>query len=101
MSNRSYRLSFIRLDMELEMALELLVTQLLGWCTVINFGLLLLSTIALLIAGPWAERIHGKLFKLPSEELRLIYFRYLATMKLLWLFFNLTPYLALRLFILE
>lgn len=87
--------------MELEMTLELLVTQLLGWCTVINFGLLLLSTIALLIAGPWVERIHGKLFRLPPEDLRPIYFRYLATMKLLWLFFNLTPYLALRLFILE
>ena len=101
MSSWSYRPLFIRLDVELVMGFDVFVTQLLGWCTVINFGLLLLSTIALLIAGPWAERIHGKLFKLPSEELRPIYFRYLATMKLLWLFFNLTPYLALRLFILE
>ena len=83
------------------MSLELLVTQLLGWCTVINFGLLVFSTVALLLAGPWVERIHEKIFRLPSDQLRSIYFKYLATMKLLWLFFNLTPYLALRLFILE
>ena len=31
--------------------------EFLGWCTVVNFGLLLVSTVAILAAGRWIARL--------------------------------------------
>ena len=71
-------------------------TNFLGWCTLINFGILLLSTLALVACGGFVTNLHGKWFQVEHAELRKSYFRYLANYKLLVLVFNLVPYLALR-----
>lgn len=67
-----------------------------GWMTVINFGLLLFSTIMLVAMKDFASRIHGKLFKMDPEDLKPIYFRFLANFKMLILVFNAVPYIALK-----
>jgi hypothetical protein len=67
-----------------------------GWCTVINFGILLISTVAILAAGKTVARIHGRMFGTPEPDVMRIYFQYLSTYKVLVLAFNFAPWLALR-----
>ena len=66
-----------------------------GWCTVINFGVLFVSTVAILGAGRWIASLHGRLFSLPPDELRKSYYHYIAIYKLLALSLNFSPWLAL------
>ena len=40
--------------------------------------------------------LHSKMFHVSPDELSLIYFEYLAWYKLLWLIFNLVPYVTMR-----
>jgi hypothetical protein len=68
----------------------------LGWCTLLNFGLLILASLALLLARKPISAIHGRLMGLESNELSKAYFSYLANYKILILAFNLAPYVALR-----
>ena len=68
----------------------------LGWCCVVNFCLLLLSTFGLFCCRSLVTRIHSKLFSLSEEALNKAYFQYLAIFKIAVIVFNLAPYLALR-----
>lgn len=73
------------------------LTEFLGWCTVINYGLLLFSTGMLVTSvGDWARGIHQKLFKIPEQNLDELYFNYLGNYKLAIFVFNLVPYIALK-----
>ncbi|MFK7733726.1 MAG: DUF6868 family protein [Pseudomonadales bacterium] len=73
------------------------VTEFLGWCTVLNYGILTLSTIMLVTkTGNWAKGIHSKLFSIPTENLNPMYFNFLANYKLAIFVFNLVPYIALK-----
>ncbi|MCS7465109.1 hypothetical protein NZK35_00295 [Stieleria sp. ICT_E10.1] len=72
------------------------VLSALGWCTLINLGILTLSTAMIAGCGGAVGRLHQKWFHLERHDLRREYFRYLANYKLLVLVFNLVPYLALR-----
>jgi hypothetical protein len=54
------------------------LTEFLGWTTVVNCGVLLLSTLLLLAMRGQAKRIHGSLFNLDDRTLDLAYFQYLA-----------------------
>ena len=67
----------------------------LGWCTVINMGLLLLASV---FAGPlrgMSTGIHGKMFGLSEADLSRQYFQYVANYKIAIVVFNLVPYIAL------
>lgn len=66
-----------------------------GWCTVVNFGLLLVSTVGILAGGRWIARFHGRLFHLPESDLLKTYYHYLAIYKVLALVFSFAPWLAL------
>lgn len=68
-----------------------------GWLTVINSGILLISTLLLLWQQDRCTLIHAKLFKLDSHFLNQTYFQFLAYYKLAIIIFNLTPYLTLKL----
>ena len=71
-------------------------TALLGWCLVINYAVLLVSTLYLVIFREGGLRLHSRLFGLPESRIMEISFQYLAGYKLLLLVFNLTPWLALQ-----
>jgi hypothetical protein len=66
-----------------------------GWCTVVNFGLLLFYTVAILAAGRRIAGLHGRLFHLSEGELPRAYYHYIAFYKLLVLALNFAPWLAL------
>ncbi|QDV47646.1 hypothetical protein Enr13x_75570 [Stieleria neptunia] len=77
-------------------SLEVLLAAL-GWCTLMNLGMLTVTTLLLVVWGEAIGRLHQRWFRLEKRELQREYFRYLANYKLLLLVFNLVPYLALRL----
>ena len=72
------------------------LTTIFGWMTLINSGLLLFFTIAMVAGKGFAAKTHQKLFEIPTTDLNKVYFRFLANYKLLIAIFNLTPYIALR-----
>jgi hypothetical protein len=72
------------------------VTELLGWCTAINFGLLIVASIALALMRGSISRIHSKLFGLDEVDLSRAYFQYLAQYKIAIIVLNLVPYIALK-----
>ncbi len=72
------------------------LTVFFGWMTIVNMGLLLLSTVILLLVKGLAIKIHSKMFGLDAKDLRRAYFQYLANFKILVLIFNLAPYIVLK-----
>ncbi len=72
------------------------ITEFLGWCTVINYAVLLFSTLMIIAIGDWAKTIHSKLFRISKDQLDPMYFNFLANYKLAVFIFNLAPYIALK-----
>lgn len=77
------------------MTIEIL-RNVLAWCTVINFGLLLWWFMFFALAHDWLYRLHSKWFKLSEEKFDAIHYAGMAFFKICIFVFNLVPYLALR-----
>ena len=73
------------------------MTTFLGWCSLINFALLMMATIQLIIAQNAISAFHARLFGLEDRDLKLLYIQFLAVYKLLIFVFNVVPYFALKL----
>ncbi|MFC1709887.1 DUF6868 family protein [Candidatus Omnitrophota bacterium] len=67
----------------------------LGWCSVINIGLLLWWFLILMLAHDWVYRFHSKWFKLPVESFDAIHYAGIAFFKMAIFVFNVVPYFAL------
>ena len=72
------------------------LTVFLGWCSVINIGVLLFSTIMLVLMKGPISRIHSKLFSVRQDDIVPVYFQYLGSYKIAIFIFNLVPYVALK-----
>lgn len=72
------------------------LTEFLGWASVINITILLLSTIGLIAMRGAITAIHSKLFGLDEKDLGRAYFQYLAQYKIAIIVLNITPYIALK-----
>lgn len=73
--------------------------DMLAWCTVIDYIILLIWFFFILFAHDWMYRIHSKWFKISREKFDEIHYAGMALFKIGILLFNLAPYLALRLFV--
>ena len=71
-------------------------TTFLGWCAVLNIGLLFFSAIWLMLFRDLTLFIHSELFRVNQSALDSIYLQYLGQYKLAVLIFNIVPYLALK-----
>lgn len=72
------------------------VTAFLGWCSVINIGVLVVAALVIVAMRESMSKMHGSMFGLEQAELSSAYFQYLANYKIAIIIFNLVPYLALR-----
>lgn len=68
-----------------------------GWCSVINIGILLFSSVVVVTIRETAVRIHGRMFNLDEQALSKAYFYYLAHYKIAIIVFCIVPYFALKL----
>jgi len=75
-------------------ALDLIQTFL-GWCLVINIGLLTFSALMVMIFREQISELHASIFHLNKEDVFRAYFQYLAQFKILIIVFNIVPYFAL------
>jgi hypothetical protein len=73
-----------------------IIREFFGWCSVINIGLLMLSSIFIIAIRGTASRIHGKMFNLDEKYLSQAYFQYLGQYKIAIIVFNIVPYFALK-----
>ncbi len=73
------------------------LTEFLGWCTLLNFGLLALTAILLTSMRETMVRVHSRMFGVNEADLPRIYFQYLAHYQALIWVLNLVPYVALKL----
>ena len=67
----------------------------LGWCTIINYGVLLLWFLVFRLVHNWVYGLHGQWFPMPVEQFTALHYAGMAIYKIEVLLFNLVPYLAL------
>ncbi len=72
------------------------VTNFLAWCTVINFGFLLLAIFFLTVMRSWVVQTHARIFRLNEEDLLRAYVQYLAYYKISIIMLNFVPWVALK-----
>jgi hypothetical protein len=72
------------------------LTEFLGWASVVNIAVLLLSTLGVIAMRGAITGIHSKLFGLDERDLGRAYFQYLAQYKVAIIVLNIAPYIALK-----
>ncbi len=70
--------------------------EFLGWCVVINFGLLMWWLAMIIFARDWVHKMHGRWFRLTAEQFDLVHYAGMAFFKIAIFLFNVVPYVALR-----
>ena len=73
-----------------------IIIEFLGWCSIINIGILIFTAILLIVFNDAILNIHSKIFNLNKEYLQQAYFKYLAQYKIIIIVFNIIPYFALK-----
>ena len=72
------------------------VTTFLGWCTVINIGLLLLAGVLWMLVKEPISGLGTKMFGVTKEELKATFLRVLLQYRAAIIVLNLVPYIALK-----
>jgi hypothetical protein len=73
------------------------LAQFFGWCTVLNYGLLVFMTFIVVAMRGTMTSIHSRLFGVNEADLPRCYFQVLAHYQSLILAFSLVPYVTLKL----
>ena len=72
------------------------IREFLGWCSVINGGVLLWWWLWFRLAHDFIYRIHRQWFNLSMERFDAIHYSLMGFFKLCIILFNIVPYVALR-----
>lgn len=65
------------------------------WCTIINAGLLVLSSLVCILLGDFSYRMNNRFFSISREAFNTLLCSFIALYKIFILAFNLVPYIAL------
>ena len=65
------------------------------WCTIINGGIFILWSIFLVLTPDFIYSIQNKWFPIPRETYNVIIYSFLGLFKIVFLVFNVAPYVAL------
>jgi hypothetical protein len=68
----------------------------LGWCAVINYGILLIWFLLFILARDPLYKLHNKFFGITVEHFNALNYGGISIFKIAIMIFNITPYLALR-----
>ena len=69
--------------------------QFLLWCTVIDYGVLLVWFLAFALGHDWLHRLHGRWFRLSREQFDALHYAGMSIFKIGILLFNLVPLVVL------
>lgn len=70
--------------------------EFLGWCTIINATILILSSLLVVALRSSVTALHRRMFALDEKDLSRAYFQYLAQFKISIIVLNIVPYVALK-----
>ncbi|MGK0297404.1 MAG: hypothetical protein ACI9XC_001007 [Gammaproteobacteria bacterium] len=73
------------------------LTELFKWMAIINIGLLLLSTVLIMLLKNYICKIHAKLFGIDEDKIPIVVYGYLGIYKIMIIVLNIVPYIALLL----
>jgi len=73
------------------------ITELFKWMTIINAGILILTTFLVMGLKNVMAKINSKLFSIKEEQIPVIAYGYLGIYKIMFIMFNLVPYISLTL----
>ena len=71
------------------------LTTFFGWCTVINFGVLMLYLLFVSLFHEWAGKLVAKLFGITKEEAKATFFRVFQQYRIAFVMLNVVPFIAL------
>ena len=72
-----------------------ILTTFFMWCTIINGALLVLWTSMSILAPDLVYRTQSKCFPIPRKTFNVVMYSFLGLFKLVFLVFNVVPYMAL------
>ena len=72
-----------------------ILKSLLGWCLVINYGVLLFWFAVLMLARDWITGLHSRMFDIDAATVSSAHYTLMGHFKLLVFVFNLAPWIAL------
>lgn len=72
-----------------------MIREFLGWCTVINYGLIIVALIKMALLRDWKKKVNAKLFGLDEASVQRAQMQFFVNYQLAIVVFNLTPYIAL------
>ena len=65
------------------------------WCTIINGLMLLLTSIVCILFGDFSFQMNNKYFSISREQFNVIMCAFIGLYKLVFITFNLVPFIAL------
>jgi hypothetical protein len=65
------------------------------WCTIINGAILMLFGLLCLLVPDWLYCMQQRWFPIPQDVYNIIIYCFLGSFKILYIVFNLVPYIAL------
>lgn len=71
------------------------LTSFFMWCTIINGGLLIYSSLWIMLAPDFTYRIQSRWFPISRENFNIVIYCFLGLFKIFFFFFSLVPWLAL------
>lgn len=71
------------------------LTSFFMWCTIINGGLLLFSTLVMVIMPNFVYKVQSLWFPIPRQTFDVVIYSFLGLFKVLFIVFNIAPYAAL------
>ena len=72
------------------------VRRVLLWCTVINYGILVVWFLVFLLAHDWMYQFHGRWFHLSVDQFDMLHYAGMSVYKLGIILLDLVPYIALH-----
>jgi hypothetical protein len=72
-----------------------ILTTFFMWCTIINLGLLILTSIVCIFLADFSYRMNNRFFSISRETFNIGVFSFVALYKIVVITFNLVPYIAL------
>jgi hypothetical protein len=72
------------------------VRRVLLWCTILNYGILLVWFLFFILAHGSMYQFHSKWFRLSVEQFHMLHYAGMSVYKLAIILFNLVPYIALH-----
>jgi len=65
------------------------------WCTIINAGVLIYSSLMCICLKDWIYSMHSKFFSISRDAFNVAIYSFLGVFKIFVIVFNLVPYIAL------